>query len=190
MLAVAVAVTGIVMHAGEPGQVAVPYPAVEGTIINVILTGVLNAAYAVHGALSLTPTSSITDDTNLVLNLADGIAIFESGNHTYAAVAAPGDSGVQILNITNPSNITAAGNIVDADEFNEENTDDLLLVGTGRIAIFESGGHTYAAVTAVDDNGVQILNITNPSNITAGKCSRHLGVFCHYPRATVPVIPA
>ena len=23
-----------------------------------------------------------------------------------------------------------------------------------------------------------------------GKCSRHLGVFCHYPRATVPVIPA
>ena len=21
-------------------------------------------------------------------------------------------------------------------------------------------------------------------------CSRHLGVFCHYPRATVPVIPA
>ena len=22
------------------------------------------------------------------------------------------------------------------------------------------------------------------------KCSRHLGVFCHYPRATVPVIPA
>ena len=167
MLAVAVAVTGIVMHAGEPGQVAVPYPAVEGTIINVILTGVLNAAYAVHGALSLTPTSSITDDTNLVLNLADGIAIFESGNHTYAAVAAPGDNGVQILNITNPSNITAAGNIVDADEFNEENTDDLLLVGTGRIAIFESGGHTYAAVTAVDDNGVQILNITNPSNITA-----------------------
>ena len=163
MLAVAVAVTGIVMHAGEPGQVAVPYPAVEGTIINVILTGVLNAAYAVHGALSLTPTSSITDDTNLVLNLADGIAIFESGNHTYAAVAAPGDNGVQILNITNPSNITAAGNIKDDDE----NNDDLLLVGTGRIAIFESGGHTYAAVTAVDDNGVQILNITNPSNITA-----------------------
>ena len=106
MLAVAVAVTGIVMHAGEPGQVAVPYPAAEGTIVDVILTGVLNAAYAVHGgALSLTPTSGITDadDTNLVLDLADDIAIFESGGHTYAAVTAPGDNGVQILNITNPS---------------------------------------------------------------------------------------
>ena len=34
---------------------------------------------------------------------------------TYAAVAAYLDDGVQILNVTNPSNITAAGRITDGD---------------------------------------------------------------------------
>ena len=149
------------MHAGEPGQAAVPYPAAEGTIIDVILAGMLNAAYAVHGgALILTPTSSITDSTTAPeLEGANDITIFESGGHTYAAVAAKEDDGVQILNVTNPSNITAAGSITD------DST--LELEYAWGITTFESGGHTYAAVGAGNDNGVQILNITNPYNITA-----------------------
>ena len=47
---------------------------------------------------------------------------FESGGHTYAAVVGLGDHGVQILNITNPYDITAASSITD--------TDSLLLNGT------------------------------------------------------------
>ena len=115
----------------------------------------------VTAAGSITDAGTNTDD--LELNGAAGIAIFESDGHTYAAVTAGQDDGVQILNITNPANVTAAGSITDAGT----NTDDLELNGAAGIAIFESDGHTYAAVTAYIDNGVQILNITNPASITA-----------------------
>ena len=181
------------------------------TLADTLFTGVLDTAYAAHGILSLTPlgniehnvfydlheltniaifnirghtyaavtapgnsavqilnitnpsritaTDKIRDGGDLALSNVRSIAIFESGGHTYAAVAASGEAAVQILNITDPSNITAAGNIRDGGS--------MVLGGAYDIAIFESGGHTYAAVAAFFDNGVQILNITNPSNITA-----------------------
>ena len=114
---------------------------------------------------NITAVSSIADDgTNtddLELNGAAGIAIFKSDDHIYAAVTATLDDGVQILNITNPANVTAAGSITD------DGTDDFELDGAAGIAIFKSDGHTYAAVAAYTDNGVQILNITNPANVTA-----------------------
>ena len=111
----------------------------------------------------ITAAGSITDGGNLTdtLELAGAarIATFESGGHTYAAVTALLDDGVQILNITNPSNITAAGSITD--------TDSLGLDAADEITTFESGGHTYAAVTAIFDDGVQILDVTDPYDITA-----------------------
>ena len=58
--------------------------------------------------------------------------MFESGDHTYAAVAAYRDDGVQILNVTNPSNITAAGRITDGGT--------LELDGPEGITTFVSGG--------------------------------------------------
>ena len=106
-------------------------------------------------------TAPTTDD--LELNGARAITTFKSGGHTYAAVAANADDGVQILNITNPSNIAAAGKITG----DGTNTDDLELNGAYDIATFKSGTGTYAAVAANLDDGVQILNITDPSNITA-----------------------
>ena len=108
---------------------------------------------------NVTAAGSIGDTDTLVLGGAEGIAVFESGGSTYAAVAAYDDGGVQILDITDPSNVTAAGSIGD--------TDTLELFGAEGIAVFESGGSTYAAVAAYDDDGVQILDITDPSNVTA-----------------------
>ena len=116
-------------------------------------------AQSVTQTLSLTAADSITDTDALELNGATGIAVFESGGSTYAAVASFADDGVQILNVTDPSDITAAGNITD--------TDALVLLGARDIATFTSGGSTYAAVAAFTDDGVQILNVTDPSDITA-----------------------
>ena len=93
------------------------------------------------------------------LTARGGITIFESGGHTYAAVTGTRDDGVQILDVTNPSSITAAGSI--GDRGSRE------LDGAREIATFESGGRTYAAVAAYRDDGVQILDVTNPSSITA-----------------------
>ena len=120
-------------------------------------------AQSVTQTLSLTAADSIldTDDTALVLEGAVGITIFESGGSTYAAVAADGESGVQILNVTDPYDITAADSIRDTDDA------DLELSQAKDIATFESGGSTYAAVTSFADRGVQILNVTDPYDITA-----------------------
>ena len=112
---------------------------------------------------NITAVSSIPYDPNLELRGARGITTFESGVHTYAAVAAYLSDSVQILNITDPSDITPAGNIAEIGS----NTDDLELYGARGITTFVSGGHTYAAVAAHLDDGVQILNITDPLHITA-----------------------
>ena len=71
------------------------------------------------------------------------------------------DCGVQILDVSDPHSVTAAGSISNADDGT------LKLGGARAIAIFESGGGTYAAVAASGDAGVQILNVTDPSSITA-----------------------
>ena len=128
---------------------------VVDVIADIMFTTILDAAYAVHGVLSLNITSSITNSGSLELGRPWGITTFESGGHTYAAVAASTDDGVQILNITDPTNITAAGHISDSVNLN----------AARGITTFESGGHTYAAVTR-SNNGVQILDVTNPASIT------------------------
>ena len=112
---------------------------------------------------NITAAGSITDTDTLELEGASGITTFVSGSHTYAAVAASDDNGVQILDVTDPLRIAPAGNITD----NGTSTDDLELWDARGITIFESGVHTYAAVAAYEDDGVQILNVTDPSNITA-----------------------
>ena len=70
-------------------------------------------------------------------------------------------TAVQIINITDPSSITAAGRITDGGS--------LVLLGVylRNHHICSQANHTYAAVAAFKDDGVQILNITDPSRITA-----------------------
>ena len=109
--------------------------------------------------LVLSPTDRITDTGSLELDGARGIAIFEIGERTYAAVAAYYDDGVQILDLTDPGNISATDQIDD--------TDSLELDGAADIDIFEIGERTYAAVAAYYDDGVQILDLTDPGNIRA-----------------------
>ena len=143
------------------------------TVADIIFAGMLNAAYATQGALNLTPAGNINHTSGSQdLESSTEIVIFESGNHTYAAVMAHDDDGddvIQILNVTDPSYITAAGSIT--------NNATLVLDSSQGIAIFESGNHTYAAVSAGVDDGVQILNITDPYLITAaGSITNSTGV--------------
>ena len=107
----------------------------------------------------ITATDQISDGGNLELGGASGIATFQIGNHTYAAVASLGDNGVQILNVTDPSDIAAT------DQINDNSS--LELSGASGIATFQIGNHTYAAVASLGDSGVQILNVTDPTDITA-----------------------
>ena len=108
---------------------------------------------------TVTAVGRITDSDDRVLRGARDIAIFESSGNTYAAVAANFDKGVQILNLTDPANPSALGSITD-------NVYRALDNPYG-IATFKIGDNTYAAVTALFDDGVQILNLTDPANPVA-----------------------
>ena len=108
----------------------------------------------------ITAAGSITDDADLELDGASGITVFESGSRTYAAVAAFDDDGLQILDVTDPHEIAAAGSITD-------DAGTLELDGASGTAVFESGGRTYAAVAAGIDDGLQVLDVTDPSAVTA-----------------------
>ena len=114
----------------------------------------LGYAFAQSVALNLTAADSITDSSIIKLDGAQDIATFESGGSTYAAVASFFDGSVQIIDITDPFDITAAGSITG-------------LAGANSIATFESGNSTYAAVALFYDDGIQILDVTDPFAITA-----------------------
>ncbi len=106
---------------------------------------------------NVTPAGNIADDDTLSLLKPRGVMTFQSAGRTYAAVTAPGDDGVQILDLTDPYNVIPVSDLVDEG--------DTLLDGAVRIAAFQSAGRTYAAVTAYYDNGVQILDLTDPYNV-------------------------
>ena len=145
---------------GMPGLIVVCQ--IADTFADMFFTGMLDVAYAVHGTLTLTATDNIDDDDGMLeLDGADGITTFTlpDGN-TYAAVASQVDDGVQILDVTDPNDITATHQIDD--------TGTLELDGADGITTFTlSDGNTYAAVASLDDDGVQILDVTDPTAITA-----------------------
>ena len=139
---------------------------------------------------------SITDTDSLELLDADGITTFVSGGRTYAAVTTFEGNSVQILDVTYPYRINATDSITD--------TDSLELEGAAGITTFVSGGSTYLAVAAYNDNGVQILRVDialsdttppvitvtgpNPATITAGDTYADEGVVCTDNADAAPVL--
>jgi len=96
------------------------------------------------------------------LDGARDVETFVIGSSTYAIVVSTFDDGVQILNITDPAVITAT----DAQDDGDAGGFDELDQANG-VSIFTIAGSTYAIVASVADDGVQILNITDPTAITA-----------------------
>ena len=110
---------------------------------------------------SPTPASAVTDGSNYTeLSGPQHITTTTIGSSTYALVASTADNGVQIINITNPYKPTPASAITDAQG------NFTTLYAAQSIATTTIGSSTYALVAARDDNGVQIIDITNPYNPT------------------------
>ena len=96
--------------------------------------------------------------TILALDGAWDVAVFGNGTGTFAIVTAYDCDAIQIIDITDPSNPTALASIVDSDS--------LVLDGPTDIEILGGGTGTYAAIASHDNDTVQIINITDPSNPT------------------------
>ena len=108
-----------------------------------------------------TSASSITDGTKYPeLDGAESITTVTIDDSTYALVAASRDNGVQIINITDPYNPTSASSITDGTKYPE-------LDGAESITTVTIDDSTYALVAASRDNGVQIINITDPYRPTS-----------------------
>ncbi|KZR73365.1 hypothetical protein [Prochlorococcus marinus] len=109
-----------------------------------------------------TATASITDGVGGFdeLDGARGIAKVNIAGQVYALIASSTDDGVQILNITDPTNPTATASITDGVGGFDE------LEGAMKVTITVINGVTYALIASRDDDGVQIVNISNPANPT------------------------
>jgi len=116
------------------------------------------------GSFAATPsdisaTDSMDDTGSLELNGASDVDTFTIGSSTYAIVTSDTDDGVQIIDISDPTNILATDSMDD--------TDSLELNGARGVDVFTIGSSTYAIVTGYHDNGVQIIDISDPENIEA-----------------------
>ena len=106
-----------------------------------------------------------------------GIAAVTIGPSTYALVAAYGDDGLQIIDITNPLDPVPAAFVADGEGGFEE------LEGARYVTATTIGSSTYALVTASSDDGLQIINVTDPSNpAPTGSINSISGSILHDPR--------
>ena len=103
------------------------------------------------------PASNVTNDLDGFTTLASPnyITTITTGSLTYALVTAFGDNAVQIINITNPYQPTAASSIIDgSDGFTT-------LAGVRSITTIVDSS-TYALAAARTDDGIQIMRINLP----------------------------
>ncbi len=109
---------------------------------------------------------SISDDEGEFDTLAaPKITAVKIGSDTYALVAAANDSGVQIINISNPAIPIAVSSV--SDNFIDSGSAFDTLDGANDITTVKIDTSTYALVTSPVDDGVQIINITDPAVPTA-----------------------
>ena len=113
---------------------------------------------------SPTATAAVFDDTFLEIDELDGaadVATAVIGGSTYAIVPAFDDDGVQIIDITTPTSPTGVASITDGvGGFTE-------LDGAHAVQTVVIGSSTYAVVASSLDDGIQIIDISNPSSPVA-----------------------
>ena len=93
------------------------------------------------------------------LSGAVDVEIFTIGASTYAIVASMNADGVQIIDVSDPANIIPADILTDAGF--------LVLQEPKGVDTFTVGASTYAIVASFADNGVQMIDVSDPSNIVA-----------------------
>ena len=161
----------------SPSQVSV----LDSTVNSMF--AITEVAYTVIDGFTYVISTSRYDDRVLIINIsnpslpslvtyvADGanyteledpfhVTTVTIDSSTYALVAAFDDDGVQIIDITDPSNPTPVSAITDGEGGYTE------LDGAYDITTVTIDSLTFALVTAFNDNGIQIIDITDPSNPT------------------------
>ena len=107
------------------------------------------------------------DDLNLGLHSAHSIETISINGRTYALVASPGEDAMQILDVTHPLLPFPVSTVRHGTEYPA-------LLAPHDVTAIKVEDSTYALLSAVNADSVQIIDITNPesprpaSNITHG----------------------
>eukprot|EP01043_Picozoa_sp_COSAG02_P076311 COSAG02_NODE_16143_length_1109_cov_3.626733_1_plen_226_part_01 len=92
---------------------------------------------------------------------AQACTTFVRGDSTYAIVAAHDQSGIQLVDVSDPSNPVAVSSATDGEG------GFTTLGHPWGVTTFVRGGSTYAIVAAGLDDGIQIVDVSDPSNPVA-----------------------
>jgi hypothetical protein len=95
------------------------------------------------------------------LNGAKEVGIYTRSGSTYAVVTASTDDGIEIIDISDPTNPTSVGRLGEADDTSRE------LDGAKGIAIETINGTPYAIVGSLTDDGIEIIDISDPTSPTS-----------------------
>ena len=152
-------------------------------VLALTLPGLLGYALATP-VITTSPVAFVADGVGgfEYLEGPKGIAAVTIGSSAYALAASYGDNGVQIIDITDPFHPVPLAAVTDGVGGFEE------LEGARDITTATIGSSTYAIVTASSDDGIQIINITDPSNPTpASHISRIPDTYFNDPREVTTV---
>ena len=108
---------------------------------------------------SISVVGSITDDQNRLLRGANTVDVYSIGNKYYAVVVpnSSTEAGIQIIDISTPSNLTAVGNLNKAT--------DSRYTQAQKITTHTYNDKAYALLTAErDTHAVTIIDVTDPNN--------------------------
>ena len=98
-------------------------------------------------------------ENGFMLAGASGVATFIIEDSPYAIVTASSNNSVSVIDLSDPTCPVVLGTAVDGEH--------TTLKGARGVAVFTISGGTFAIVCGRDDDGVQIINVTNPSNLVA-----------------------
>ena len=106
------------------------------------------------------PASALTDGANGFVELGGAISVATAtiDSSTYAIVASVWDNGIQIINITDPYNPTPASALTDGVGGYTE------LYHPHYVTTVTIDSSIFAIVASFSDDGVQIIDITDPYN--------------------------
>ena len=103
--------------------------------------------------------ATVRNGDGIELEGALGFAVHEDGDSSYAVVAAHFGHAIQIIDITDPASPAAVATVRNGNGFE--------LDGPGDVAVYESGGRSYAVVAVFDGDVIQIIDITDPASPAA-----------------------
>ena len=142
-----------------PGDVAVYESGGRSYAVVAVFDGDAVQIIDITDPASPAAVATVRNGDGFELDGPGDVAVYESGGRSYAVVAVFDGDAVQIIDITDPASPAAVATVRNGDGFE--------LDGPGDVAVYESGGRSYAVVAVFDGDAVQIIDITDPASPAA-----------------------